>query len=170
MTTNDNQASKQTTYSIYASLREDINSGWVWVNIPKFRQRAVVSIYNPVNRKKVYCEVLRIDDNFLSFYNPKDHSKDQGRIQIIKDNPTLVINEWYRKMLGDLNTQTECNLCIEEAENPWGKFHSCIQHPQVVVRVATWLGLISIGLGVISLIISFGFGFISLLISIISLT
>ena len=111
-------------YSIYAALREDINSGWIWANTPKLEQRSVICIINSSNRKKVYCEILRIDDNFLKFYN----SKGDGRVTIQEDTPTLVINEWYRKLLGDLTTKSEYKLQISSADNWKGKLLASAQH------------------------------------------
>jgi len=139
---------------IYAALREDINSGWIWVNVPKFKQRSVVCLNNPNTRKKVYCEVLQIDDNFLKSYN----TKDGGRLAIRGDSPTLILNEWYRKLLGDLPTKSEYELQISEVDNWLGMIFACVQHPQIIVRVAFWLAAISVALGVVGFI----FGIISL--------
>jgi hypothetical protein len=136
-------------YSIYASLREDINSGWIWANVPKMRQRSVVCLHNPNTRKKVYCEILCIDENFLKYYN----AKGGGRLTIHNDSPTLVINEWYRRLLGDLTTKSECELQVSDADNLIGKLLASVQHPQIVVRVAFWLGVISVILGVVGLIL-----------------
>lgn len=136
-------------YSIYASLREDVNSGWVWINVPNLRQRSVVCFHNPKNRKKVYCEILRIDENFLKYYN----TKGGGRLTIHNDSPTLVINEWYRRLLGDLTTKTEYDIQVSNADNWRGKLIASAQHPQIVVRVAFWLGVISVILGVVGLIL-----------------
>lgn len=136
-------------YSIYASLREDVNSGWVWSNETNFQQRSVVCIYNPKTRRKVYCEILRIDENFLKYYN----AKGGGRSLIDKDSPKLVIviNEWYRRLLGDLTTKAEYDLEVSKADNLRGRLIASAQHPQIVVRVAFWLGLISVILGVVGL-------------------
>ena len=83
-------------YSIYAALREDVNSGWVWVNTHEFKQRAVICISDTAVRNRVYCEILRIDENFLKYYN----SRGEGRIAIERDTPTLVINQWYEETIG----------------------------------------------------------------------
>lgn len=136
-------------YKIYAALREDINSGWIWVSTPELRQRSVISISNPNNGKKIYCEVLRIDDNFTKFYN----SREGGRLSIQEGAPTLVINEWYRKLLGDLSTKSEYDLQISSADTLIGKLRASAQHPQIIVRVAFWLGLISVVLGLVGLIL-----------------
>lgn len=140
-------------YSIYAALHEDINSGWVWINITddaqNFRPRAIICIKNPTTQKKVYCEALQIDDNFMRQYNKEGES----RVSIGKNTPALVINEWYRKLLGNLTTQSKQELQITENDNWIGMIISCIQHPQIIVRVASWLGIISVGLGVVGMIL-----------------
>jgi hypothetical protein len=141
-------------YLIYAALREDVNSGWVWISEPKFRQRAVIRISNSDTNKTVYCEVLQIDDNFLNYYN--DYGG--GRISIEKGAHVLVLNQWYRKILGDLSTKSEYEFTITEAENWKGKIKSCFQHPQVIVRVATWLAALSVVEGLLGIL----FGIISL--------
>jgi hypothetical protein len=136
-------------YSIYAALREDVNSGWVWISVPKFRQREVICVKNVALDKKIYCEVLQIDDNYLNYYN----AKGQGRKAIKKDASVLVMNEWYRNLLGDLPTQSEYEFQVSEAGNWHGRIMSCFQHPQIIVRVATWLGVISVVLGVVGVLL-----------------
>ena len=137
-------------YKIYAALREDINSGWVWVNTPRFRPRTIICINRLDSGEKVYCEALNIEENFLNHYN----SKNEGRIAI-KEQPSLVINEWYRTKLGDISTKSEYNIEIKSADNLWGKLMVHIHHPQVIVRVAIWLALIGIIEGTIGLILGF---------------
>ena len=51
-------------YKVYASLINDINSGWVWIGDFKDEQRSIVKITNLKNKKTVYCEALKIDSNF----------------------------------------------------------------------------------------------------------
>jgi hypothetical protein len=150
-------------YSIYAALREDVNSGWVWVDTPVFKQRAVICISDTAIRKKVYCEILRIDKNFLNYYNksreglcPFTNFGIIKRFEIKSDIPTLVINQWYRrKLLGDDgSTQSKHELQITEVDNWYGKIRACLQHPQVIVRIATTLGIISVVEGLIGLVLA----------------
>jgi hypothetical protein len=136
-------------YSIHAALKEDINSGWVWINQPDFTQRAIVCIKNTASSNKVYSEVLRIDKNFLGDYN----TKDSGRIFINNNVPSIVANEWYRKKLGGILSKTNLELEITSADNCIGRLFSCFQHPQIIVRVATWLALISVVEGILGTIL-----------------
>lgn len=128
-------------YMVLAALRSELNEGWVWLTDAGFEQRSVVKITNRKNGKSIYCENLRIDRNFLFEYNKRP------RISIKKNEKTVVMNEWYRKRLGEIETQKKHDLQIVSANVLWGKFRACIGHPQVVVRLATWLALISVALG-----------------------
>ena len=128
-------------YMVLAALRSELNEGWVWLTDSGFKQRSVVKISNRKNGKSIYCESLRIDNNFLFEYNKRP------RISIKKNEKTVVMNEWYRKRLGEIETQKKHDLKISSANIFWGKFRACTGHPQVVVRLATWLALISVALG-----------------------
>lgn len=134
---------------IYASLWEDSQQGWVWLQAPKLPLRCIVIISNPANKRAVYCEALQIDDNFLKRYNQPQ------RIFIETPENALVINEWYRARLGGIQTQTKVNLIIRPVScQLYGKFKACTHHPQVIVRISVWLGFISVILGLIGIFIS----------------
>ena len=135
-------------YRLLASLKDDMNSGWVWITNPNVAGRSVVKIQNQRNRKWVFCEALMIDHNYRYSYK-------QGRTYDIPQNqPVITVNAWYRSKLGLKTTNTDYDLRITPSNDLWGKFFSCIQHPQVVVRLATWLGTVSIFLGIFSLVLS----------------
>lgn len=128
---------------LFAALREDTQQGWVWLQDPSLPARSVVKIKSSDNGKTVYCESLQIDANFLSAYNKSP------RITISNPQDALVISGWYRAALGGLPTQSDVSLEIKPCNSWWGKFKACIHHPQTVVRVAAWLGLISVALGLL---------------------
>ncbi len=139
-------------YKVFASMRTDMNEGWVWVSDLKLPARSIIEIHNKTSKKSVYCELLEIDDNFLNEYNRPP------RIPITSDNPSVVINGWYRKKLGDIQTQQNCDLTIIESTcvcGLWGRLRACTGHPQIVVRLATWLGLASVVLGCLSVLVAF---------------
>ena len=135
---------KNMRYKIFAALHDELNAGLIWVGSPVLPSRCVVKVRNPKNRKKVYCEALQIDDNFSTKYNA------DNRYHLKGTPPDLVINSWYRKRLGDFPTQSCQELEITRADNLWGKLWACLHHPQVVVRLATHLALLSVTLGIIS--------------------
>ncbi len=136
-------------YKICAALKEDINTGWVWVTTDgDFRQRSVVCINNPQTKKKVFCEVLQIDKNFLKHYN----AEGEKRQEINEGDSVIVMNEWYRSLLGDLKTNSEYELEVSSSQDMKGWLFACAHHPQIIVRVAYWLALLSVTLGMAGLI------------------
>ncbi len=136
-------------YKVLAAMRIDMNEGWVWMSNHNFSPRSIVKIRNKSNKSVIYCEALEIDDNFIKEYNQLP------RLDIKKDENTIVINGWYRSQLGGIETKKNHSLEISFANGLWGKFCASIGHPQLIVRLATWLGIISIVLGTISIVMAF---------------
>ncbi|TCV82718.1 hypothetical protein [Sulfurirhabdus autotrophica] len=132
---------------LFATLREDSQQGWVWLMDSSLSPRSIVKIINPANGKIVYCEALQIDKNFLSAYNLSP------RISINRPQSAIVIGSWYRAALGGLSTQEDVSLIVKPSNNWWGRFMACAHHPQTIVRVAAWLGLISVGLGLLGAVL-----------------
>ena len=124
-------------------MHMDMNQGWVWLTGLGFVPRSIIKITNNANNKSVYCECLEIDENFTKEYNLSP------RVYIDPSEETAVINAWYRQRLGGIATKTNHDLQIVEANDWWGKFQANIGHPQIVVRLATWLAIISVALGFI---------------------
>jgi hypothetical protein len=137
---------------IYASLDDDISEGFVWLKKSDLPHRCPVKIRNPENRRSVFCETLQFEQNFLRRYNQPP------RITIANEESSIVMSTWYRARLGGLETQKEYPLEVTGA-GWWGKMRACMDHPQLVVRVAFWLGVLSIVLGGIGV----GLGIISVL-------
>ena len=136
-------------YKVLAATRADMNEGWVWLTAAGFAPRSIIRITNKANRRYVYCECLEMDANFIKEYNQP------SRINIDSNENTVVINDWYRKQLGDIATQKSHDLQIVEVNGLWRKFRANTGHPQVVVRLATWLAAISVGLGALSICLAF---------------
>lgn len=131
-------------YKVFASLKSDMNEGWVWITAPKVPSRSIIEIENTINRKKVYCEALQIDQNYL-----KDYKK--GNTNTLPNNePTITLNSWYRTKLGLEETNKDYNLLVKPSNHLYGRFRASIGHPQMVVRLATWLAIISTILGIVS--------------------
>jgi hypothetical protein len=141
-----------TKMNIFASTQDDLQQGWVWLKKENLPARSVVKITNAGNGKSVYCESLQIDSNFLSNYNQSP------RFSITDPQNSIVLNGWFRAKLG-VQTQTDVPITIQAANGHLGRFLACTGHPQVIVRVAAWLGLISVSLGVLGAIL----GVVSLL-------
>jgi hypothetical protein len=130
---------------LFAARDEDAHQGWVWLQDPALPPRSVVRITNPANSLTVYCEALQIDQSFLREYNQRP------RLSICEPQESLVIGAWYRARLGGLATQSDVPLEIKACNSWIGQFCACVHHPQVVVRLAAWLGGIGLILGVIGL-------------------
>ena len=134
-------------YKIFAALKEDINSGWVWVGDKTISERTIVLLVNKNNNKKIYCEALFIDENFLREYN------NPPRAFIKNPSCSIVINSWYRKELGNIEPQSEYELEIKKVDNKYGKLRASLKHPQVAIRTAIKLALWSVALAIIGIII-----------------
>ncbi|WP_435627452.1 hypothetical protein [Candidatus Ferrigenium straubiae] len=132
---------------LFAALREDTQQGWIWLQDANLPVRSIVKITNPANGKCIYCEALQIENNFLRGYNQSP------RISITDPQAALVIGGWYRAALGNLSTQVDIPLNIKPSNGWWGKFKACIDHPQIIVRVAAWLGAIGLFLGIVGLVL-----------------
>ena len=127
---------------IYAAPEDIIGEGFVWIVKADLPARSIVKITNPSCNRSVFCEALQIEKNFLASYNQN------SRLTITCPASSIVMSAWYRARLGGLETQQDYLLEISAANNYWGKLLACMHHPQIVVRVAVWLGVISVALGV----------------------
>lgn len=132
---------------LFAAREEDVHQGWVWLQDATLPSRCVIKIENPQSRQSVYCEALQIDQNFLKRYNQPHRSP------IGQPTDALVISAWYRAGLGDLKTQTDVSLKVSACNSWWGQFMACTGHPQIIVRLAAWLGGIGLVLGIIGLVL-----------------
>lgn len=134
-------------FQVFASLFEESNSGWVWM--PKegdFTSRDHIEIKVPANRKSCVCWCRIIDANFLRNYNMPP------RLKIDKAEQALVINDYYRGIL-DIKSNHEYEVEITRVKR-W-QYHKKIQallcHPDNSIKLATWLALWSVFLGVVGI-------------------
>src|SRR5258708_4407361 len=134
---------------IYATLSDHLGEGFVWLAKPGLAPRCVVKITNPQSNRTVYCEALQFDENFLTRYNQ------HPRITISNEEASIVMGSWYRARLGNLETQKDYPLEIVSANSWPAKLRMCVGHPQLVVRVAVWLGIISVALGGVGVLLGF---------------
>lgn len=130
---------------LFAALHDDAHQGWVWLQNSSLPPRCVVKIKNLENGRSVYCEALQIDQNFIKQYNRPP------RLTIKDPSQALVIGAWFRAGLGGINLQTDTSLKVSPCNTWLGRFRACTGHPQVVVRLAAWLGGIGFVLGVVGL-------------------
>jgi hypothetical protein len=155
------------TYKVHTALWEDINEGRVWVSTNNNDkewaekvlkgQRYVVCIKNL--KSKIYCEALYADDWYFEHWDRALASQitAQGTPRKeIRTKDRIYMNGWYHQLLKIKENEPESeNLTIEFAKSRpkqvmW-QIMACLQHPQIVVFLSTMLGIISVGLGIISL-------------------
>jgi hypothetical protein len=148
------------SYEVHSSLREDLNEGWIWIKDDGLKdkieyRRRIVRIKTK-NEKKVYCEALYIDDYYV-----KERKKRGYGIDFNKDH-LIFISGWYRQKLGiereDIGCQRNLTITLPKLRLPMWSLQACLQHPQIVVFLATVLAIIGLGLGVIAV----GLGFIAI--------
>jgi len=132
---------------LFAALHDDSHQGWIWLKDSQLPARCVVKITNPTNQKSVYCEALQIDTNFLGIYNQSP------RLPITDPASSIVVSAWFRAKLGGLDTRSDVPLIVKPSECYWGKFKACTDHPQTVVRVASWLGVLGLLLGIVGVLL-----------------
>ncbi|NKE92143.1 hypothetical protein [Rhizobium phaseoli] len=151
-----------TDYIIRASLHDEANEGWVWVE--DFPSRSLIKIIHQTNDRSVVCQTRKFDKNFLDRYN----AEGAGRIEIneLKQN-TIVMSGRYRDALGGFGTtdkdnetgKVTLNLCPLGCWKPWYQMRAASHHPDIVVRlgvrlgaIGIWAGLLSIWLGLLSIV------------------
>ncbi|WP_224982948.1 hypothetical protein [Geomonas agri] len=132
---------------VFASLKNDINEGHVWLLKEGLLPRSVVKVINTKNGKAIYCEALQIDNNFLREYNKQP--------RFIIDDPvnSIVMNSWFRAKLDIFNTQENYDISVVATNSCKFKIRAGIDHPQLVVRVAVWLGIVGAVSGVIGVLL-----------------
>lgn len=139
-------------YKIFVALHADISSGWIWASSPDFNvpHRSVVRVKNLSKKKTIYCELFQIDSNFQNIYNL------ETRVPIDHNQPSIVINEWYRKKLEiTYGKSTLVDLEISKVGFLYRLVAGARDHPQMIARVGIWLGIISVALGMIGVFLGF---------------
>ena len=132
----------------YASLHEESKSGWVWVPPSEDLNSEFIEIINKENQKSIICERRIIDDNYIERYN-------KGNTKKIKSDDVdtiFIINEYYRNKLGGLATQKGVELNILNADGFCNeRIKAYLDHPDPYLRMGIILGMIFVGLGILSL-------------------
>jgi hypothetical protein len=141
-------------------LHEESNEGWVWIpkGIDCIETRDFIIIKRRGCKSLIRCQARIIDENFSNFYKKRleEYNKDRKSKSVdlwyeIKENNQLpiVMNDYYRKLL-HLKTQEECVLEISKADYCYQKILAFLHHPNDVVKIATYMALISITLSTLS--------------------
>ncbi len=144
-------------YIVYAASKDETGEGWIWFRSPKIATRALVTVENLDNGCRVCCEARIIDQNFVNEYN-KNRNMDTANPRTVEVfNDAVFISEWYRNALGGFGTTSrtgdKAKLKITRARLPWLRdIRAACQHPSIVVKVGTRLGVLSLWLAIVALL------------------
>jgi hypothetical protein len=116
-----------------------------------FVSRDYITLKTIPTGKKVNCICRIIDDNFIDSYNKSERTEN-----ITDRNNSIVISAYYRDMLGGIETKKEYEFEIIRIckFNYYSKIKTLRQHPDNIVKVATWLAIISIVIGILGILLS----------------
>ncbi len=145
-------------YIVHTSLRDDMNEGWVWIRNLKNEldgKRRIIRVTAETG-KSIFCEGLWADDWYMEKWN--ERWKNIHQEARCADEKLAFISAWYRACL-DIreDPQNLQNLTIDCKDTPrpfWWQLRACLEHPQVVIRLATRLAIISLGLGILGLLLA----------------
>jgi len=145
-------------YDVHTSLDEDKNEGWVWIRNSHLKndlegKRRIIRI-TAETKKKVFCEALYADPRYMKKWYVI--WVNDGREIPPPTQNLAFISEWHRILLGiEKIWKDPRNLAIDYPENSlrpfWWQLCACLDHPQVVVRLATLLAIIGVGLGILGM-------------------
>ena len=143
------------TFIIRTALAEDINSPYLWFSDLPCPSREIVKVVNKNNSKSIWCEVIKASNNYIKRYNQISRT-----FNISRNDPFIVVNSWYRVKLG-IKKNEKYNIEIKKSIMPRLVKQLCASynHPDNTVRLAVNLAIVSVGLGLLGLIL----GLISLL-------
>ena len=139
-------------FRVHTALHEETSNGWIWASCPQFQARTIVRIINVESNRSVHCEYREIDAFFLKRFN---QGKPETASQMTMEENPIVISLWYRKALGIPGIGMDANLDLKfEKYKLLGIIRSGSQHPDVITRLATRLGVVSVWLGITSIVVS----------------
>lgn len=133
-------------YEVRAALSEETSYPHVWLGGEPLPLRSIILIKNRANGKKVTCEYRKVEPNFIKKYN-----SNKSRVSINENQPTIVIAEWYRDILG-IKTRTLVDLDISRICF-FSQTRMSLKHPDNVMRYAAKLARLSIYLGAIGVLL-----------------
>lgn len=133
-------------YTIRPSISEEALDSWIWTNDESLASKGFIVIKNPVNKKTIKTFKRTLDENFVKIYNDKDTYK----IDLKSDTKYLVINEYFREILG-VGKNQELELKIGRATFLQKLFIIHWTHPNPTVQIANRATTISILISLIAL-------------------
>ena len=132
---------------VLASLKTDSMEGWGWISESLINENGYYEIEN-INGNKTICYLRVIDANFIKNYGKGDTFK------LKETDSVLILNEYYRFKTGINNTNELTNIKITKCNWLKRNFVFELSHPNPYVRQNGKLTIISILLGLISIILT----------------
>ncbi len=143
-------------YRVHQCLDSEISEGYVWITDKNIlASRGVIKIVRtdifpcPV----IFCDGLYCDENYL-----KKRTKIKDAVKNDKERgiESVILSAYYRSKL-DINESGDNSSVVKLYVSSVGYFNfvdriaACIQHPQVGVRMAAWIGICGLIIGVVSI-------------------
>lgn len=135
-------------YLVRPALHEEAREGWAWIRPVPSKPASHIRILNLRNGVGITCEKRSIDGNFCSLYNSREITR-----PLPGEGPVLVLSAYYRDRL-ELGLGGSNDLVVSAASGPLAGLRAGLSHPQAVVRIATSLGLLSVGLGLLGVLLA----------------
>jgi hypothetical protein len=142
-------------YDVHTSLDEDKNEGSVCIRNTGLKkdldgQRRIIRVTAGTG-KSIFCEALYADHWYMEKWTARWTTR---HLTIPPADENLAfISSWYRIRLGIGMRHQELEIEYRETSpRPfWWQVRACTDHPQVIVRLATLLAIIGLGLGILAL-------------------
>jgi len=167
-------------YTLLRSRRDELAEGWVWlrdrdVHDQVRRRRPIAKVTHTLGGEEhvIHCEMVYADDTDIEAFADENKLEKCKVLSLLgePDRRAVFMSSWYREKLG-IERDHDKDKCVRLTIELTGtrslllrvtrgllwQVYACADHPQVVVRLATWLGLVGLGLGVIGV----GLGFLAL--------
>jgi hypothetical protein len=139
-------------FRVHTALHEESSDGWIWASNTGLRPRSIVQITNRETARSVHCEYREIDTFFLRRFN---RDKPHGASEMTLEENPIAIGLWYRAALGipGVGKGAELELAPQKFKGI-AAIRAGSQHPDVMTRLATRLGILGAWLGVTSIVVS----------------
>ncbi len=136
-------------WQVFLALHEESKEGWVWVSPLEHATTPYVRVRNPANGRRVVCEQRLIDGNFRRIYCQSSGTS------LPESGNVVVVSGYYRERLGLVFSSSDpVELEISPTRGPLAGLRAGMSHPSSAIRTATSLGILSLGLGILSVVLA----------------
>ena len=126
----------------HATLHSEIRTGDCWIN-DNLNCR-LIQLTNVTNGKSVIVAYRHIDDNYRNHYNIP------GSGRIFLTNQSIVLDDYYRNILGVITQQAiDIDITPITRNNFRASMRYLRQHANDVVRITYLLGLVAVIMGIL---------------------